>query len=119
MSPGDDIAALIGVDEIRRGLGATRADPATLHLGEAEAIYVLERYHPDWTFVSDDQPAIDFARRLGSAPRIPKRCWPTATKTARSVVLQHSTSSYRWQIWDVESESRQATGTSARQLRDW
>ena len=63
MSPGEDIAALIGVDEIRRGLGATRADPATLHLGEAEAIYVLERYHPDWTFVSDDQPAIDFARR--------------------------------------------------------
>jgi len=41
------------------------ADPATLHLGEAEAIYVLERYHPDWTFVSDDQPAIDFARRKG------------------------------------------------------
>ena len=65
MSPGDDIAALIGVDEIRRGLGATRADPATLHLGEAEAIYVLERSHPDWTFVSDDQPAIDFARRRG------------------------------------------------------
>ena len=49
MSPGDNIEALIGVDEIRRGLGATRADPATLHLGEAEAIYVLERYHQDWT----------------------------------------------------------------------
>jgi hypothetical protein len=65
MSPGEDIAALIGVDEIRRGLGATRTDPATLHLGEAEAIYVLERYHPDWTFVSDDQPAIDFSRRRG------------------------------------------------------
>lgn len=65
MSAGEDIEALIGVDEIRRGLGATRADPATLHLGEAEAIYVLERYHPDWTFVSDDQPAIDFARRRG------------------------------------------------------
>jgi predicted nucleic acid-binding protein len=65
LSAGEDIEALIGVDEIRRGLGATRADPATLHLGEAEAIYVLERYHPDWTFVSDDQPAIDFARRRG------------------------------------------------------
>jgi predicted nucleic acid-binding protein len=65
MSPGQDIEALIGVDEIRRGLGATRADPATLHLGEAEAIYVLERYHSGWTFVSDDQPAIDFARRRG------------------------------------------------------
>ena len=25
--------------------------PATLHLGEAEAIYALERYHQDWTFV--------------------------------------------------------------------
>ena len=49
MSPGDDIAGSIGVDEIRRGLGATRDDPATLHLGEAEAIYVLERYHPDST----------------------------------------------------------------------
>jgi predicted nucleic acid-binding protein len=65
MSAGEDIEALIGVDEIRRGLGATRADPATLHLGEAEAIYVLERYYPDWTFVSDDKPAIDFARRKG------------------------------------------------------
>ena len=65
MSAGEDIKALIGVDEIRRSLGATRADPATLHLGEAEAIYVLERYHQDWTFVSDDQSAIDFARRRG------------------------------------------------------
>jgi predicted nucleic acid-binding protein len=65
MSAGDDIEALVGVDEIRRGLGATRADPATLHLGEAEAIYMLERCYPDWTFVSDDQPAIDFARRKG------------------------------------------------------
>ena len=26
---------------------------------------MLERYHPDWAFVSDDQPAIDFARRSG------------------------------------------------------
>jgi hypothetical protein len=26
---------------------------------------ILERYHPDWTFVSDDQPAIDFARHRG------------------------------------------------------
>jgi len=29
LSAGEDIEALIGVDEIRRGLGATRADPAT------------------------------------------------------------------------------------------
>lgn len=38
MSAGEDIEALTGVDEIRRGLGATRADPAPLHLGEAEAL---------------------------------------------------------------------------------
>lgn len=64
MSAGEDIEALIGVNEIRRGLGATRADPATLHLARRRAFMCLRdtRYHPDWTFVSDDQPAIDFAR---------------------------------------------------------
>jgi predicted nucleic acid-binding protein len=65
ISVGDDIATLLGVDKIRRGLGATRADPATLHLGEAEAIYYLETQRPAWTFVSDDRPAVDFAVRRG------------------------------------------------------
>jgi hypothetical protein len=36
MSPGDDIEALTGVDEIRRGLGATRAEPASHRLRAAE-----------------------------------------------------------------------------------
>lgn len=40
ISAGDDIDTLIAVDRIRRGLGATQADPPTLHLGEAEAIYI-------------------------------------------------------------------------------
>jgi predicted nucleic acid-binding protein len=62
---GDDVAELIAVDRIRRALGATQADPATLNLGEAEVIYLLETHHPEWTFVSDDRPAIDFARRRG------------------------------------------------------
>jgi hypothetical protein len=65
LSAGDDIATLIAVDKIRRGLGATQTDPPTLHLGEAEAIHLLETHHPTWTFVSDDQPAVDFALRRG------------------------------------------------------
>lgn len=65
ISVGDDIATLLEVDKIRRSLGATRSDPATLHLGEAEAIYYLENEHPAWTFLSDDRPAIDFALRRG------------------------------------------------------
>jgi predicted nucleic acid-binding protein len=65
LSAGDDIATLIAVDMIRRGLGATLTDPATLHLGEAEAIHLLETHHPTWTFVSDDQPAVDFALKRG------------------------------------------------------
>lgn len=65
ISVGDDVTTLLEVDKIRRGLGATRADSATLHLGEAEAIYYLERQHPAWTFISDDRPAVDFAIRRG------------------------------------------------------
>lgn len=61
----DDIAALLAVDALRRGLGATQADPATLHLGEAEAIYFLETHRPAWTFISDDRPAVDFALKRG------------------------------------------------------
>jgi hypothetical protein len=78
MSPGEDIAALIGVDEIRRGLGATRADPATLHLGEAEAIYVLERYHPDWTFVSGVAGRVTQAQLTGADTVLPPPCSTTA-----------------------------------------
>jgi predicted nucleic acid-binding protein len=62
---GGDLTVILAVDRIRRGLGATRTDPATLHLGEAEAIYFLEAHHPEWTFVSDDRAAVDLARRRG------------------------------------------------------
>lgn len=65
ISAADDLDTLIAVDRIRRGLGATQADPATLHLGEAEAIHIIETQHRSWTFVSDDQPAVDFAVKRG------------------------------------------------------
>ncbi len=53
------------IDRIRRGLGATAADPPTLHLGEAEIIDYLETRERSWIFLSDDQPALDLARRRG------------------------------------------------------
>jgi hypothetical protein len=62
---GGGVATLLAVQLIRRGLGATQTDPATLHLGEAEAIHFIENYQPTWTFVSDDRPAVDFALRRG------------------------------------------------------
>jgi hypothetical protein len=68
ISADDDIATLLGVEELRRGLGATQTDPATLHPGEAEAIYFLETYHRTWAFISDDRPAVDFALKRGLTP---------------------------------------------------
>jgi predicted nucleic acid-binding protein len=62
---GGDVATLLAVQLIRGGLGATQTDPATLHLGEAEAIHFIEIHQPTWTFVSDDRPAVDFALRRG------------------------------------------------------
>ena len=54
-------AALRLIEQIRRGLGGTKRE-ALKHLGEAEVIYFLEVHAPDWTFVSDDRTAVDFAR---------------------------------------------------------
>jgi predicted nucleic acid-binding protein len=56
-----DPAALRLIEQIRRGLGGTKRE-ALKHLGEAEVIYFLEVHAPDWTFVSDDRTAVDFAR---------------------------------------------------------
>jgi predicted nucleic acid-binding protein len=60
-----NVQTLQRIERIRRGLGATRHDPATRHLGEAEVIDYLETRGQTWMFVSDDQPAIDFAKRRG------------------------------------------------------
>lgn len=60
-----DIKTLQRVDRIRRGLGATANDQATLHLGEAEIIDFLETRQPSWIFLSDDQSALDLAKRRG------------------------------------------------------
>jgi predicted nucleic acid-binding protein len=62
---GDGVAEIIQIQAIRRALGARRAEPATLHLGEAEAIHYIETREPSWSFISDDQPAVDFARHRG------------------------------------------------------
>jgi predicted nucleic acid-binding protein len=59
------VIAIIRVQEIREELGATSSDPATLHLGEAEAIYYIESHNSSWTFISDDRPAVDFAEKRG------------------------------------------------------
>lgn len=64
ISAADNVEAVLGILNIRAMLGADSADPPTLHLGEAEAIYVLQHNHPDWAFVSDDRPAVDLARTL-------------------------------------------------------
>jgi hypothetical protein len=54
---------LAPVDLVRRGLGGTGSMPLQ-HLGEAEAIYVLEREDGRRRiFITDDGPAAVFARR--------------------------------------------------------
>ena len=60
-----NVQTLQRIERIRRGLGATRVDPATKHLGEAEVIDYLDRRQPTWIFISDDQPAVDFAMHRG------------------------------------------------------
>jgi len=56
--------ALLKIDQIRRGLGGQQDRP-TQHLGEAEIIYYLEQREPTWILLSDDQAAVDLARRRG------------------------------------------------------
>ncbi|MET8147026.1 hypothetical protein ACIBSW_04395 [Actinoplanes sp. NPDC049668] len=63
---GGTTAALIEIDNIRRALGALPGNP-TKHLGEAEIIYHLQYVDRGAFFLTDDQPALDFARRRGLA----------------------------------------------------
>ncbi len=67
------------IDQIRRGLGVVTGDPATLHLGEAEIIDLLQTRQPSWLLVTDDLPAGDLARRRGIAvidtPRVLADCY--------------------------------------------
>lgn len=74
-----DAQTLQRIDRIRRGLGATRTYPATLHLGEAEIIDFLQTRQPSWIFVSDDQPAVDLAKRRGlnaiDSPQVLADCY--------------------------------------------
>jgi hypothetical protein len=58
------------VDLIRRGIGGTASAPLQ-HLGEAEAIHLLERaVVRQRTFITDDGPAADFARRRSSGIQV-------------------------------------------------
>ena len=50
------------VDRIRRALGGTAANPMQ-HLGEAEIISYIQNRAPGAIFITDDLPALDFARR--------------------------------------------------------
>ena len=61
----DDIEYTVQVHTYRRMLGARPRDRSTLHLGEAEGLCYIEKYQPNWVFISDDQSAIDFAVRRG------------------------------------------------------
>jgi predicted nucleic acid-binding protein len=62
---GDSVEVTLRIEGLRSALGARRTDPATLHLGEAEAIYYIETHEPSWSLISDDQPAVDFANHRG------------------------------------------------------
>jgi len=59
-------AALTEINNIRRGLGAAPGNE-TQHLGEAEIIHHLQNVDIGAFFITDDQPALDFARRRGVA----------------------------------------------------
>lgn len=61
----DGVIAIIKVEQIRQELGAMSTDPATLHLGEAEAIYYIETHESSWAFISDDRSAADYAENRG------------------------------------------------------
>jgi hypothetical protein len=47
--------------------GGGTQDQPTQHLGQAEMIFFLQEREPDWIFLSDDQAAVDLARRRGLA----------------------------------------------------
>jgi hypothetical protein len=59
---GGSPVALTEINNIRRALGALPGDEME-HLGEAEIIYHLQYVDLGAFFVTDDQPALDFARR--------------------------------------------------------
>jgi predicted nucleic acid-binding protein len=59
-----DRDALREIENIRRGLGGLQIDPMQ-HRGEAEIMYHLGRREPSGIFVTDDRPALDFARNRG------------------------------------------------------
>lgn len=111
---GGDVATLLAVQLIRGGLGATKTDPATLHLGEAEAIHFIENYQPTWTFVSDGRLSTSRSD-AGSTLSTPKPYWRTVTRKVRSAVPMHSSCSARWQQRDVACKFRRVIGMSARQ----
>lgn len=60
-----DRRALREIELVRQAMGGTNADPLK-HLGEAEILYHLQRREPSGIFVTDDRPALDFARRRGT-----------------------------------------------------
>jgi hypothetical protein len=63
---GGGTSVLTEINNIRRGLGALPGNQ-TQHLGEAEIIYYLQFVDTGAFFITDDQPALDFARRRGVA----------------------------------------------------
>jgi predicted nucleic acid-binding protein len=65
ISVGEGIEDILAIENYRRLLGALRSDRATKHLGEAEVLFHLDTQQNDWIFVTDDQSALDFARRRG------------------------------------------------------
>lgn len=71
-------AALMEIDNIRRGLRALPGSP-TEHLGEAEIIYHLQVVDQGGFFVTDDRLALDFARRRGlfgfDTPKVMAECF--------------------------------------------
>lgn len=48
-----------------RGILATPGDHPAMHLGEAESIYLIQSKEKAATFVTDDGPAADLAKRRG------------------------------------------------------
>ncbi|MEU0794811.1 hypothetical protein ABZ342_32515 [Amycolatopsis sp. NPDC005961] len=52
------------IDRIRRALGGTASLPLQ-HLGEAEIIFYMENRAPGAILITDDMPALDFAKNKG------------------------------------------------------
>jgi predicted nucleic acid-binding protein len=57
-------ADLLPISRVR-GSPATPGDHQAMHLGEAESIYLIQSRGIEATFVTDDGPAADLARRRG------------------------------------------------------